>query len=114
MNCFKHGFVFALCFRCITVFLLSFLLGGCAAPLAAPTVAQFFITTAAPVVITGKGLTENGADLVTGKDCRFFESALRKERKICEERGSPETEKDFKGLAGAKLASASGPPRVNQ
>jgi hypothetical protein len=98
----------------MAVCLLAFMLSGCAAPLAAPSIAQFVVTTVAPVAITGKGLTENGADIVTGKDCRFLEGALRKERKICEERGSPETEKDFKGLSSIKVASITSPPQVNQ
>jgi hypothetical protein len=70
-------------------------LGGCAL---AP--ASFIVTWVVPHAINGKGLPEDAADLVTGKDCRVIEGIVRKDRKTCETRGSPETRKDFKGLAG--------------
>jgi hypothetical protein len=50
--------------------------------------------------VNGKGLAEDGADAVTGKDCRVIEGTIRKDRKYCETRGSAETDKDFKGLMG--------------
>jgi hypothetical protein len=70
-------------------------LGGC---VLAP--ASFIVTWVVPHAINGKGLPEDAADLVTGKDCRVIESIVRKDRKTCETRDSPETRKDFKGLAG--------------
>jgi len=54
------------------------------------------VTTA----VTGKGTTEIALDILTGKDCRLIEGALREDRDFCEEEGSPATEDDFKGLAG--------------
>ena len=68
-------------------------LGGC---VLAPS---FIVTWVVPHVINGKGLEEDAADLVTGKDCRLIESIVRKDRKTCETRDSPETRKDFRGLA---------------
>jgi hypothetical protein len=61
---------------------------------------SFIVTWVVPHVINGKGLEEDAADLVTGRDCRVIEGIVRKDRKTCETRGSPETRKDFKGLAG--------------
>jgi hypothetical protein len=69
-------------------------LGGC---VLGPS---FIVTFVVPHVINGKGLEEDAADLVTGKDCRVIESMVRKDRKTCETRDAPETRKDFKGLAG--------------
>jgi len=75
---------------------------GCVAPIvvagvAVPTVVA---TEVVPRAVNGKGLVEDGVDVVTGKDCRVIEGTLRKDRKTCETRGSPETKKDFKGLSG--------------
>jgi hypothetical protein len=53
-----------------------------------------------PRAVNGKGLAEDGADAVTGKDCRIIEGTVRKDRKLCENRGSPATHKDFKGAMG--------------
>jgi hypothetical protein len=69
-------------------------LGGCVV-----TPVGFILTTVLPHIINGKGLPEDAADLVTGKDCRVVEGVVRKNRQICETRGSSETH-DFKGLAG--------------
>lgn len=73
-------------------------LGGCVVVAAVP--ASFMITEVVPHAINGKGLPEDAADLVTGKDCRVIEGVVRKDRQICETRGSPETRKDIKGLSG--------------
>ena len=73
-------------------------LGGCVVVAAVP--ASFMITEVVPHAINGKGLPEDAADLATGKDCRVIEGIVRKDRQICETRGSPETHKDFKGLSG--------------
>jgi hypothetical protein len=35
-------------------------------------------------------------DAATGKDCRFLESALQNNRKICEPKGSRSTSQDYK------------------
>ena len=51
--------------------------------------------------LTGKSLGEHGLDLATGKDCRLIEAAFRDDRKVCEERGSVATARDFKGLLGS-------------
>ena len=49
--------------------------------------------------LTDKGLIEDGADVVTGKDCRVIEGTVRDDRKICETRGDAATQKDFKGVS---------------
>lgn len=69
------------------------LCSSCAAP--------FVLTEVVPRAVNGKGLVEDGADVVTGKDCRLIEGVTRKDRKVCEEKNSPATKHDFKGLAGA-------------
>jgi hypothetical protein len=56
------------------------------------------ITTVASIAVSGKGLGEHGLDIVTGKDCRFLESLMRDEREVCEERDSPVTQEDFRGV----------------
>ena len=50
--------------------------------------------------VSGKSLSEYALDALTGKDCRFIDAMLRADRAICEERGSPATGDDFRGLAG--------------
>jgi len=74
-------------------------LSGCAATLIAG-VPDIVVTEVVPRAYNGKGLAEDGADMATGKDCRVIEGTVRKDRKICEDPDSPETKKDFKGLAG--------------
>jgi len=84
----------------ITLTAASFLMAaltGCGAPLIAG-IPNIFLTEVAPRAVNGKGLAEDGVDAATGKDCRVIESATRKDRKLCETRGSPATDKDFKGL----------------
>ena len=81
--------------KVIGAFLCAACLSGC---VAAP--ASIILTEVVPRAINGKGLPEDAADLVTGKDCRVIEAALRRDRQICEPRGSPEARKDFKGLSG--------------
>lgn len=73
-------------------------LGGCVVAAAVP--ASMMVTEVVPRAVNGKGLPEDAADLVTGKDCRVIEGTIRKDREICETRDSPETRKDFKGLSG--------------
>ena len=74
--------------------LMLLCLTGCAEP------AFFVVTEVAPRAVNGKGLAEDGADAVTGKDCRVIEGTVNKDRKVCETRGSTATDKDFKGLMG--------------
>ncbi len=67
------------------------------------------VTEVAPRAVNGKGLAEDGADAVTGKDCRVIEGTVREDRKLCEERGSRATDKDFKGFirpSGRQRASS--------
>lgn len=77
------------------------MLAACAAAPVVAGVPPIVYTEVAPRAVNGKGLVEDGADAVTGKDCRVIEGTIRKDRKICETRGSPETKKDFKGFVGA-------------
>ncbi len=94
------------------------LLAGCAAPIIGGlTVSQ--VMTAATVgsyLATGKGTGELALSVVTGKDCRLLEGALRKDREICEDPQSPATAEDFKGLptivAALKAEDAAGTPPV--
>ena len=85
--------------RRLATALLLLPLGGCAAVVLGVPI-NFVTTEILPRAVNGKGLAEDGADLVTGKDCRLVEGVTRKDRKVCETRGSPETKKDFKGLSG--------------
>ena len=59
---------------------------------------MFSAVSLTSTIITGKGLGDHAMDVATGGDCRILDAALRTERKVCEPVGSPETEKDFKGL----------------
>jgi propanediol dehydratase small subunit len=52
---------------------------------------------AASATTTGKAATDHALDAVTGKDCRVVEGALRADRRVCEDTGSPATARDFKG-----------------
>ena len=78
----------------------AFLLSACAAPVVGGLTLNELssATSAMSSGLTGKSLTEMAMDLVTGKDCRIMESIMRDERKLCEDRGSPETENDFHGV----------------
>ena len=73
---------------------------GCAAPIiGALTLGQ--LTTIAGLVstvTTGKGLTDHALSFLTGKNCDIAEGILRKDRLICEPRGSAATQEDFKGV----------------
>jgi hypothetical protein len=71
---------------------LGLALSGCVSP------ALFAATEIAPRAVNGKGLAEDAADMATGKDCRLVESAINKDRKLCEPKGSAQTKKDFKGF----------------
>ncbi len=83
--------------RVCAIFLLMVALEGCAAPVVAG-MSPLVYTEVLPRAINGKGLAEDGVDVATGKDCRVIEGAVRKDRKFCEAKGSPQTDKDFKGL----------------
>ena len=71
-------------------------------------------TEVVPRAVNGKGLAEDGADAVTGKDCRVIEGTVRKDRKLCEARGSQATKKDFKGAMGlsGKPGASNEPSRL--
>ena len=75
-------------------------LAGCGAPVILGVPVDFTTTEIVPRAVNGKGLAEDGADAVTGKDCRLIEGTVRQDRKLCEDRGSPATKKDFKGAMG--------------
>ena len=80
--------------------LIIFLLTGCAGAVFLGIPLTFTTTEVLPRAVNGKGLVEDGVDVVTGKDCRVIEGAIRKDRQTCEPRGSPATQHDFKGLSG--------------
>ena len=90
-----------------TAGLMLLCLMGCAEP------AFFVATEVAPRAVNGKGLAEDGADAVTGKDCRVIEGTVNKDRKVCETRGSPATHKDFKGLMGRADKQPAGDPAAH-
>ncbi len=75
-------------------------LSGCALPFAGPLAFTDILTGVSifSTAATGKGATEIALDVMTSKDCRFLEGALREDRDICEEPGSAATDEDFKGL----------------
>lgn len=85
-------------YLCATFFLMHNLVGCAAIPVVAG-MSPVVMTEVLPRAINGKGLAEDGADLATHKDCRLIEGVTRKDRKICEDRNSPQTRKDFKGLS---------------
>jgi hypothetical protein len=73
---------------------------GCAAPIiGALTLGQLStIAGGISTLTTGKGLADHALSLLTGKDCSIAEGILRKDRKVCEVRGSLATKDDFKGV----------------
>jgi len=75
-------------------------MSGCAAPIIGPLTLSHLSTIASATTMTveGKGAAEVALDLATGKDCRMMEGAMREDRAICEKKGSPATEEDFKGV----------------
>ncbi len=78
----------------------ALLLSGCAAPIVAG-LSLSTISTIASVVstaITGKDWSDHALSWVTGKNCNVTEGILRKNRKICEERGSLAAAEDFQGI----------------
>ena len=76
------------------------MLSACAAPIVGGLTLNELssVSSVATSGLSGKSLTEMAMDLVTGKDCRIMESLMRDERKLCEERNSPATYDDFKGV----------------
>lgn len=75
-------------------------LSGCAAPaIGALTVAEVLtIAGISSSIMTGRDLGEHALSVLTGKDCRFLEAALREGRSFCEDKGSEATKGDFGGL----------------
>jgi hypothetical protein len=86
----------AMCFACV----FAMPLAGCAGIVLVGIPIDFVTTEVLPRAVNGKGLVEDAADLVTGKDCRAIEGTVRDDRQICETRNSPATKKDFKGISG--------------
>lgn len=78
----------------------SLLLTGCAtAVVGSVTLGQISAAAGiASVSTTGKGLQDHALSAVTGQDCRLVEGIFRRNRRICEEPGSPATENDFPGV----------------
>ena len=76
------------------------LIAGCTAPLLGSITLNHIVaaTSATTTAWSGKSLSELALDRVTGKDCRFLDGALRKDRDLCEPEGSAATEDDFKGV----------------
>jgi hypothetical protein len=89
----------------------ALLVSGCAAPVIGTLTLNELSsgTSLASTGLTGKSLSELALSWATGKDCRFMEGLLREDRKICEERDSPATDKDFNGLLGLVSDTRSGP-----
>lgn len=75
-------------------------LPGCAAPaIGALTVAEVLtIAGISSTIMTGRDLGEHALSMLTGKDCRFLEAALREGRSFCEDKGSEATKGDFGGV----------------
>lgn len=80
--------------------LASFALSGCAtAIIGGITVGEISAAAGlASVSTTGKGLQDHALSAVTGQDCRLLEGIIRRNRRVCEEPGSPATENDFRGI----------------
>jgi hypothetical protein len=76
------------------------LIAGCAARLLGSITLNHIVavTSATTTAWSGKGMGELALDHVTGKDCRFLDGALRKDRDVCEPEGSAATEEDLKGV----------------
>jgi len=73
---------------------------GCAGAVLFGLPLNIVTTEVLPRAVNGKGLVEDGVDVVTGKDCRLIEGTVREDRKVCETRDSVATKKDFKGASG--------------
>lgn len=75
-------------------------LSGCATPIIGALTLNELSSFAgvASSITTGKGLGDHALSLLTGKDCSVTEGILRKDRDICEERGSLAAKEDFKGV----------------
>lgn len=75
-------------------------LSGCAAPaIGALTVGEVLtIAGISSTIMTGRDLGEHALSVLTGKDCRFLEAALREGRSFCEDKNSVATKDDFGGL----------------
>jgi hypothetical protein len=75
------------------------MLGGCAGTIAGVSLGSISSFAGfASTIFTGADLGEHAASLITGKDCRFSESLVREDRKVCEETGSSATRNDFRGI----------------
>lgn len=78
-------------------------LSGCAAPIIGGMTLGTLstIVDTASSILTGKSIEEHVLSWMTGKDCNITESILRKDRKLCEEKGSVQTADDFRGIFAA-------------
>jgi len=75
------------------------MLGGCAGTIAGVSLGSISSFAGfASTIFTGADLGEHAASLITGKDCRFSESMVRSDRRVCEDAGSPATRDDFRGI----------------
>lgn len=76
-----------------------------AAPVASYLLGSFGLHACVPMLAadgasaatTGKAATDHALYAVTGKDCRVIEGGARADRRVCEDRGSLATARDFKG-----------------
>ena len=86
--------------RGLAVVAAALLLSGCAAPIVAGMTLGTLSTIASVVstAVTGKDWSDHALSWVTGKNCNVTEGILRKNRKICEERGSLAAAEDFQGI----------------
>lgn len=74
------------------------LLSGCATMSGLLASKMFTATGLLSLAATGKGIADHALTLLMEEDCRILDGVLREDREICEESGSPATERDFKGL----------------
>ena len=79
---------------------LTLALTGCAETIIAGLTISEIFTGGSIVssILSGKGFGEHALDIVTGQDCRILDAIFRKDRAICEPKGSDATKDDFKGL----------------
>ena len=83
----------------------ALLLSGCATPVLGALTLNHIMTTASVVTTAafGKGVGDLALDVATGQDCRMLESTFRNDRELCEDRDSPTTRRDFKGLSSVAV-----------
>lgn len=94
--------------RSLVLAIVAGILSGCGLPLiAGATLNEFNAATAiVSTGLTGKGLSDHVVSLVTGRNCNLVQGAIRKERTLCERRGSAAATKDFRGVVGFVIDAA--------